>query len=113
MAAAATRADGLGQTELAERLRKEVSDFRDGQTSSRAELYRYIEDAVLESARMPSFRNVVRYVAYEGGMTQREFLETFPKARTLYDKAKRAKKRWLKRREHLRCRSALALDARP
>jgi hypothetical protein len=86
---AAKAAEKMGRTELAGLLRKEIAGYRDPVARVTARLaYQEIADAAAE-APDATFLQVVDCLRRDYGLSRREFLSRFRRARAVFDREKR------------------------
>jgi hypothetical protein len=88
---AASQAEALSLRTLAEDIREQVSRYQshaDEIGGSRL-VYQTIEEIVLESKTVPSFRDVVSYFSREYNLLADEFERDFKRGRAVYERAKR------------------------
>ena len=90
MEQAAVTAEEMGRTELAGLLRKEIAGYRDPAIRVTAKLaYQEIADAAAEAPNVTFFQ-VIDCLRRDYGMSRKEFLSRFRRARTVFDREKRA-----------------------
>ena len=89
MERAAVAAEGMGRTELAGLLRKEIAGYRDPVARVTAGLvYQEISDAVVEAPDL-TFLQVVDCLRRDYGLSRKEFLDRFRRARAVFDRERR------------------------
>jgi hypothetical protein len=89
MEQAAVTAEGMDRTELAEVLRKEIAGYKDPVVRVTAGLvYQEISDAAAEVPDLTFFQ-VVDCLRRDYGLSRKEFLNRFRRARTVFDQERR------------------------
>jgi hypothetical protein len=89
MEQAAVTAEGMDRTELAEVLRKEIAGYKDPVVRVTAGLvYQEISDAAAEVPDLTFFQ-VVDCLRRDYGLSRKEFLNRFRRARTVFDRERR------------------------
>ncbi len=93
MLSAAERAERLGRKDLADELRADVQQVQGPDTyfATASGTYNRIQDAVCD-APAATFNNIIDFVRSDFGLSRKEFLKRFPRARRVFDAAYRPRK---------------------
>jgi hypothetical protein len=83
---AAVRAAKLGEKDLADVIRHEQENYRTSPLIDCHWIYGQIEDWTAEQPGK-TFKEIMEAICWDYGMTQREFLRFFPRARKVWEKA--------------------------